>query len=263
MEALLPAALAIAALMIVVWIISLVISDASIVDIAWGFGFVVVAWTVRLTVDGVAARQNLMVALVSIWGLRLAGYLAMRNLGHGEDPRYQAMRRHHGPRFPIVSLLTVFALQGVVMFVVSLPVTLGQAADSPTSLGPLAWIGALVWLVGFGFEAIGDAQMRRFQSDPANNGQVMDRGLWGWTRHPNYFGDATMWFGLWLIALETGWSGVVSVVGPVVMTYFLLNISGKALLERSIGKRRPGYADYVERTSGFFPRPPKQSTTAG
>ncbi len=257
MSALLPAALAIAALMLTVWLISLAIKDASIVDIAWGFGFVVVAWVVRASVDGVPARQNLLVALVTIWGLRLAGYLAVRNLGHGEDPRYQAMRRRHGSRFPLVSLLTVFGLQGVVMFIVSLPVTLGQAADGPESLGPLAWLGVVVWVIGFAFETIGDAQMRRFQSDPANKGQVMDRGLWAWTRHPNYFGDATMWFGLGLITLETGWSGVIALIGPVVMTYFLLNISGKALLERSIGRRRPGYAEYVERTSGFFPLPPK------
>ncbi len=257
MEALLPAALAIAALMLTVWLISLAIKDASIVDIAWGFGFVVVAWVVRLSVDGVSDRQNLIVALVTIWGLRLAGFLARRNLGHGEDQRYQAMRRRHGARFPIVSLLSVFSLQGVVMFVVSMPVMLGQAADSPGSLGPLAWLGTLVWCIGFGFETVGDSQMRRFQSDPTNKGQVMDQGLWGWTRHPNYFGDATMWFGIWLIALETGWPGLIALIGPVLMTYFLLNISGKALLERSIGKRRPGYAEYIERTSGFFPLPPK------
>lgn len=260
MEALLPAATSIAVVMFTAWLVSLAAKDASVVDIVWGLGFVVVAWTVRLTVDGVDARQDLLVALTTIWGLRLAGYLALRNLGHGEDRRYQAMRRKHGARFPIVSLVTVFALQGVIMFVVSLPVQLGQAADEPTSLGVLAWVGMALWAVGMFFEAVGDAQMRRFQADPANKGRVMDRGLWGWTRHPNYFGDSCVWFGIGLVAVETGVGGIVALVGPVVMTYFLINISGKALLERTIGKRRPGYADYVARTSGFVPRPPKPAT---
>lgn len=263
---LLTAALAIAVLMVTVWLISVVMKDASIVDIVWGFGFVVVAWVSLLTnrggdVDGAGpgALQWLSVALVTIWGLRLAGYLAKRNLGHGEDYRYQAMRRRHGERFWWISLFTVFGVQGVIMWIVSLPVQVVHHPDAPRSIGALAIIGALVWLVGFGFEAIGDYQMARFKADPSNKGKVMDQGLWGWTRHPNYFGDACVWWGLGLIALSIGWWGVAALIGPAVMNLFLVRVSGKALLERSMSKRRPGYKDYIERTSGFFPLPPKKA----
>ncbi|MCB0954826.1 MAG: DUF1295 domain-containing protein, partial [Ilumatobacter sp.] len=200
--ALSTAALTVAALMLATWLLSLALKNASIVDIAWGLGFVAVAWAVRARVDGVETRQNLLVVLTSIWGLRLGTYLFIRNHGKGEDYRYRAMRKHWGPRFPIISLLTVFTLQGALMFVVSLGVQLGQAATSP-DLGVLAWIGAAVWAVGLAFEAIGDWQLARFKKDPANAGQVMDRGLWRYTRHPNYFGDACVWWGIALVAAET------------------------------------------------------------
>ena len=186
--AMIAAAIAIVALMLTTWIVSVMIKNASIVDIVWGLGFVVVAWTVRLTVDGDTTRQNLLVVLVTLWGLRLALYLAKRNIGHGEDFRYVLMRRKHGARFPLVSLYTVFAFQGALMWVVSLPVQLGQADDG-APVGPLAVIGAAAWVVGFVFEAVGDAQLARFKKDPANAGKVMDRGLWSLTRHPNYFGE--------------------------------------------------------------------------
>ena len=211
----------------------------------------------RFTVDdGLDARQWLLVVMTTVWGLRLAGYLAWRNLGHGEDYRYRAMRKHWGPRFPIISLLTVFTLQGALMFVVSLGVQLGQAATSP-DLGVLAWIGAAVWAVGLAFEAIGDWQLARFKKDPANAGQVMDRGLWRYTRHPNYFGDACVWWGIALVAAETG-LGRWGLLGAAVMTVLLLRVSGVALLEKSLSKRKPGYAEYVARTSAFVPLPPKR-----
>jgi steroid 5-alpha reductase family enzyme len=249
------AALAVAVLMAATWILSLALRNASIVDVAWGLGFVIVAWAVRLTEDGDASRQNLLVFLVSIWGLRLAGYLFWRNHGKGEDFRYRAMRKHWGSRFPLVSLLTVFTLQGVLMWTVSLGVQLGQVPVDPP-LGPLAVIGIVVWALGLAFESIGDAQLARFKKDAANNGKVMDRGLWRYTRHPNYFGDACVWWGIGIVAAESG-LGAWGLLGSALMTVLLVRVSGVALLERSLSKRKPDYAEYVRRTSSFIPRPPR------
>jgi steroid 5-alpha reductase family enzyme len=249
-------AIAIGVLMVGTWIVSVIVTNASIVDIVWGFGFVLVAWVVRLTVEGDDARQWLLTAMVSVWGLRLAGYLFWRNHGKGEDFRYRAMRKRWGPRFWLISLGTVFALQGVLMWVVSLPVQLGQA-DATPGLGPVAVIGVLVYLIGLFFEVVGDAQLARFKADPANAGTVMDRGLWRYTRHPNYFGDACVWWGIAIVAAETG-TGAWGLVGAVVMTVLLRRVSGVTLLEKSLTKRRAGYAEYVARTSPFVPWPPKR-----
>jgi steroid 5-alpha reductase family enzyme len=248
------AALAIACLMVGTWLLSLALRNASIVDIAWGAGFVVVAWTVRLTAHGNVARQNLLTTLVTIWGLRLAVYLFWRNHGKGEDFRYRAMRKQWGAKFPLVSLVTVFALQGTLMWIVSLGVQTAQARH--TAIGALAYIGIAVWLLGLFFEVVGDAQLARFKANPDNAGKVMDGGLWRYTRHPNYFGDATMWWGIALIALETG-IGALGILGAAVMSFFLVRISGVAMLERSLAKRKPDYAAYMQRTSAFIPRPPK------
>jgi steroid 5-alpha reductase family enzyme len=254
--ALLSAAIAIAVLMLGTWLLSLLLRNASIVDIVWGLGFVVVAWVVRLQGDTETARQWLLVALVTIWGLRLAGYLFWRNHGQPEDYRYRAMRKRWGGRFPLVSLVTVFTLQGVLMWIVSLPVQLGQVPDEP-GLGALAVLGTIVWLVGFAFEAGGDYQLARFKSDPANEGKVMDRGFWRFTRHPNYFGDACAWWGIAIVAAESG-LGAWGIIGAVVMTVLLLRVSGVALLEKSLKKRKPEYQAYIDRTSAFIPFPPKK-----
>jgi steroid 5-alpha reductase family enzyme len=187
--------------------------------------------------------------------LRLAGYLYWRNAGHGEDPRYVAMRRHWGGRFWWVSLLSVFALQGVLMWIVSLPVQLGQAAPGGP-LGVLDVLGVGVWTVGLCFEAVGDWQLARFKADSANAGQVMAQGLWRYTRHPNYFGDFCVWWGIFLVALSTPY-GYLSVIGPAAMSFLLMRVSGVPMLERSIHRRRPGYIEYAEHTSAFFPRPPR------
>ncbi len=252
------AALVIVALMLTTWVVSLVLKNASIVDIIWGFGFVLVAWAVRLRVDdGLAARQNLLVLMTSLWGLRLAGYLFWRNHGKGEDYRYRAMRKHWGPRFPIISLGTVFALQGTLMFVVSLPVQLGQTRDTP-DIGWLAIVGIVLWAVGLFFEWVGDAQLARFKADPSNQGKVMNRGLWKFTRHPNYFGDACVWWGIALVAAETT-VGRWGLIGALVMTILLRRVSGVVLLEKSLSKRKEGYAEYIAATSPFFPRPPKRA----
>jgi steroid 5-alpha reductase family enzyme len=183
-------------------------------------------------------------------------YLFRRNHGKGEDWRYVRMRKKYGAKFPIVSLFTVFLLQAAVMWVVSLPIQFAHGDDSP-SIGPIAVMGLMVWLVGVAFESVGDAQLARFKKNPANAGKVMNTGLWALTRHPNYFGDAVMWWGIAIIAAETG-SGVIGFIGPVVMTFFLMRVSGVPMLEASLVKRREGYAEYVAQTSAFFPRPPKK-----
>jgi steroid 5-alpha reductase family enzyme len=188
--------------------------------------------------------------------LRLSLHLARRNLGKGEDFRYVRMRERFGARFWIVSLFVVFLLQAGLAWTVSLPIQAGQIVGSEQPLGPLDGLGFGVWLVGLVFETVGDGQLARFRADPTNRGRVLDRGLWRYTRHPNYFGDFCVWWGLWLIAVSAGapWS----VIGPLLMSVLLIRVSGKGLLERTIGERRPGYADYVDRTSGFFPLPPKR-----
>ena len=255
-SALLIAATSIAVIMVSTWLLSLVLKNASIVDIVWGLGFAVTSWVLAITVDGNSGRQILLAIMVGIWGVRLGGYLAKRNIGHGEDWRYKAMRKKKGPRFGLISLVTVFGLQGSLMFVVSMPVIFGNGDSSP-GVGPIAVMGILVWAVGLGFEAIGDLQLTRFKKDPNNAGKVMSTGLWSITRHPNYFGDALLWWGIGIVGAETG-SGVIGFVGPLVMTLFLLKVSGVPMMERSLMKRREGYAEYVARTSAFIPRPPKK-----
>ncbi|MBM3666254.1 MAG: DUF1295 domain-containing protein [Actinobacteria bacterium] len=245
------------ALMTALWAPSVALRDSSIVDIFWGSGFVVIAWVGFALGEGSHDRSLLLAALVTVWGLRLSIHLAVRNLGKGEDPRYTRMRRRHGDRWPLRSLFVVFWLQGALMWVVSLPVQVAMSDPTPAGLGALDYAGAALWLVGFAFESIGDRQLARFKADPANRGEVMDRGLWRYTRHPNYFGDFCVWWGIWLVALASG-GAWWTVVGPVVMSLLLIRVSGAALLERSLSDSRPGYADYVARTSGFIPMPPRR-----
>ena len=242
-------------LVTLLWLASVRLEDSSIVDPFWGFGFVVVAWSTGLLAPSQHARGWLLVALVSIWGLRLSGYLFIRNRGKGEDRRYQAMRNKHGARFWWVSLFTVFLLQGVIMWIVSLTFQAGIVSGQEKPLGWIDWLGAIVWAIGLFFEAVGDGQMAIFKSDPDNKGQVMDRGLWRYTRHPNYFGDFCVWWGLYLIALAGG--GWWTVFCPLLMSFLLLKVSGVTLLEKDIGDRRPGYREYVLRTNAFFPGPRK------
>jgi steroid 5-alpha reductase family enzyme len=255
-EAMLVAAITISCVMVATWLVSLVLKNASIVDIVWGLGFVITSWVLAVTIDGDSTRQILLAVMVGLWGLRLGGYLAKRNIGHGEDWRYKAMRKKKGARFGLISLVTVFGLQGVLMWVVSLPVMFGNS-DATPGVGPLAVIGVMVWAVGLSFEAVGDWQLAKFKKDPNNAGKVMQTGLWSLTRHPNYFGDALLWWGIGIVGAETG-TGVVGFIGPVVMTVFLLRVSGVPMLERSLMKRREGYAEYAARTSAFIPRPPKR-----
>jgi steroid 5-alpha reductase family enzyme len=248
-EILVAGAVGIVVLMTATWLVSLVVKDASIVDIVWGLGFVLVAWIAWFSDPDV--RSLLVAVLVTVWGIRLAGYLAWRNLGKGEDFRYQAMRRRYGRRFGLISLVVVFGLQGALMWTVSLPV---QAA-SGGRLSVVDGIGVALWLVGMVFETVGDLQLARFKKDPTNAGKVLDTGLWRYTRHPNYFGDFCVWWGIYLIALAGGawWTAI----GPAIMTALLMRYSGAGLLEKTIGHRRPGYDEYVRSTNAFFPGPPK------
>lgn len=248
---------AVVALFLMLWIVSLIARDASIVDMVWGAGFVVVAWLSYFLGGGAPPRRALMAAMVTLWGLRLSLHLTRRNLGKAEDYRYQAMRKKYGARFPLVSLGTVFMLQAVIMWVVSLPVQAAQVAPEPAALTWLDGAGLAVWAVGLFFEAVGDAQLARFKKDPASAGQVMDRGLWRYTRHPNYFGDFMVWWGIYLVALAT-WTGWWTVIAPALMSFLLMRVSGVPLLEKSLREKRPGYADYIARTSGFFPMPPRR-----
>lgn len=245
------------AAMSALWGLSLALRNASIVDIWWGPGFVLLAGCAAwLGAGGDPGRGALALGCVALWGLRLGAHLAWRNHGQGEDPRYRAMRRHWGERFGLVSLFTVFWLQGALMWFVSLPVQ--AVAVSPGGpLGRLDAFGATLVAIGLFFEAVGDLQLARFRADPVNAGRVMDRGLWRYTRHPNYFGDCCVWWGLYAIAAATP-LGLWTVLSPAAMTFLLLRVSGVALLERSIGKRRPGYADYAARTSAFVPLPPRR-----
>lgn len=239
----------------ILWCVSLVRRDASIVDVFWGLGFVLVAWLSMAISGGSSSRHVVLVALVTLWGLRLSAYLWKRNWGKPEDHRYQSMRKRHGKWFPIVSLVTVFGLQGLVMWVVSLPVQV--AALEAEGWTWTATAGVAVWLVGLFFESVGDYQLARFKADPAHQGQVMDRGLWRYTRHPNYFGDFLVWWGHYLVAADerTWWW---TIAGPVVMSWLLVRVSGVRMLDRSLSQRVGGYREYMRRTSAFFPLPPKR-----
>ncbi|HZO35752.1 MAG TPA: DUF1295 domain-containing protein [Solirubrobacteraceae bacterium] len=253
-ETLITTAVALTVFMLATWTLSVRLRDVSIVDVAWGLGFVIVAVIAFATGDGDHGRRTLMLALTAIWGLRLAASIGRRKLRHsGEDPRYTVMRDRHGRGFVLVSLFTVFLFQGLLVWVVSQAQQGASAQDGP--LNALDWAGMAVWTIGLAFEAIGDEQLARFKGDPANRGTVMDRGLWRYSRHPNYFGEACLWFGFGLIAVAAGaWWGLI---GPLVMTLLLTKVSGKDHLERSL-RKRPGYAGYVRRTSGFVPLPPRR-----
>ena len=259
MSALGLAALVAGVLMAGCWLASLPKRDVSIVDPLWPMVFVAMAWSLWLWSDGAEGdRSVLMLVMVSVWGLRLSAHLTARKWGAPEDFRYQALRRRLQP-FWLWSLLVVFGLQAVLAVVVSLPVQAVLGDSDPSPLRWLDWVGAAVWVVGLAFESVGDEQLRRFKADEANRGKVMDRGLWRYSRHPNYFGDSVVWCGIWVVAVATGawWT----VVGPLLMTILLLRVSGVTVLERSMGERRPGYAEYAARTSAFVPMPPRRTAS--
>lgn len=243
-----------AALALLVWVGSLARQDASLVDRWWSALIAAAALAYAVVLPAAGLRALVMGALLLAWALRLAIYITKRNWGHGEDRRYQAIRARNQPNFALKSLWLVFGLQAVIAWIVAMPFLAGFAVDAP--FGVAGALGAVLAAFGIGFEAIADAQMSRFKADAANLGQVMDRGLWAWSRHPNYFGEACAWWGLWLMALPAG--GAWTIVSPLVMTVLLLKVSGVTLLEADIGERRPAYRDYVRRTSAFVPWWPKR-----
>lgn len=244
--------------MIGVWVISLFKKDASIVDGFWGLGFILVAWMTFGLSEGYLGRKILIAGLTTLWGLRLSAHIFWRSWGKEEDKRYRKWRSEHDEKFWIVSLFKVFGLQGVVLWIVSLVIQVGQLAPTPDSLTWLDFLGTAIWLFGFLFEAIGDWQLLRFKASPQNSGKVMDQGLWGYTRHPNYFGEAVLWWGMFLITLATPGS-FWTIISPLLMTGLLLKVSGVTLLERTMLETRPQYKEYMEHTSAFFPWFPKKS----
>jgi steroid 5-alpha reductase family enzyme len=245
--------------MLPLWLVGLARRDVSLVDAWWGPGFALLAWVDALVAGRGQPRPLAVAVLVTLWGLRLGAYLLWRSRGEPEDPRYASMRRHHGARFAWRSLVTVFGLQGVLQVAVGLPIAVTAVRPGAPELGALDALGAALCAIGLAFESVGDWQLARFRVDAANAGRVMDRGLWAWTRHPNYFGDCLVWWGIFGVALA-GPLGWLSLPGPALMTFLLLRVSGVALLERSIGKRRPGYAEYATRVPAFFPRPPRRTS---
>lgn len=249
-------------MMVVVWALSVRMRDASIVDLIWGPGFAVVGWAAWMVQPDPAVKSGVGVILASIWGLRLGLYLAKRNLGKGEDFRYQSIRKRVGPSFWWSSFFVVFGFQGTLIWIISMPLQLALVEPNLPSAHIWQAVGGLCWAVGIFFEAVGDYQLAQFKADPASKGQVMDRGLWRYTRHPNYFGDALLWWGLYLVSVGEG-APLWTAFAPLLMTFLLLRVSGVALLERTITERRPAYRAYIERTSAFIPWFPKQPKTEG
>jgi steroid 5-alpha reductase family enzyme len=235
-----------------VWMISVKLRDASIADICWGAGFVTLAWLYGLLSATLTPRSWLVVTLITLWGVRLSVHIFRRNHGKGEDPRYRAMRASHGRAFWWRSLFTVFWLQGAILWFVALPVLLAVRAQSPDALTAVDGLGVVLFAIGFGFEVVGDYQLGRFKAKPSNHGQVLDSGLWRYTRHPNYFGDATLWWGLYTIAAAVpgGW---LTLLSPALMTFLLMRVSGVTLLEDGLTASKPGYRAYITRTPAFFP----------
>jgi len=230
----------------------------SVVDTTWGLGFVVVAAVAAVVGDGAGWRRLVLLAVVAVWGLRLAWHMHQRNSGKGEDPRYAAMLEKEEGNPTLVAIRKVYGIQGLSVWFVSLPIQVSAAAGG--GVVAVAVVGLLLWLLGVTFESVGDKQLKDFKADAANKGKVMDRGLWSWTRHPNYFGDSCVWWGIWLVA-ASAWPGVLTILSPVAMTYFLVFATGARLLEKHMAER-PGYDRYQQRTSYFLPRPPKKGVTA-
>jgi len=241
--------LAILVYVTLIWIISLLKKDAGIMDIFWGLGFIVAGYFYLAADYSNAFQPRLLYMLVLLWGLRLSLHIGLRNLGEPEDARYANWRRQYGEKWWWLSYLRVFILQGAVMWIVSLPLLTGLQDKNPLNL--LDWLGLVLFTLGFLFEAIGDWQLKQFKQDPANKGKVMRKGLWAYTRHPNYFGEAVLWWGITLVALE--WHTLWIVISPAIMTWLLIKVSGVAMLDDLLRKTKPEYASYIESTNAFFP----------
>jgi len=236
------------------FVISLIKRRNDVADIAWGIGFVLIAWSAFFLSENLSIRSLLVNILVSLWGLRLAWHIKSRNKGKTEDYRYLAWRKEWAKWFYIRSYFQVYFLQGALLYIIILPV-LFVNKNSGVNLNFIDGLGALVWIVGFFFEVVGDVQLKKFLINPINKGHLMQAGLWKYTRHPNYFGEVTQWWGLWLIAINIS-SGWFSIIGPLTITILILKISGIPLLEKRMAEN-PEFAEYKKRTSIFIPWPPK------
>lgn len=253
----LQALLVIFILVTLLWLLSVVIKNVSIVDLFWGTGFVIVNAVYFLSWGGYYTRNILLLALVSIWGLRLSIYLALRNIGKGEDFRYQEFRRKYGAhRYWWVSYFQTFLLQGALMMFVSLPLLGAHAQTVSNELGWLDYLGIIFFIIGFSFEAGGDLQLAKFKKDPKNKGKVLDRGFWKYTRHPNYFGDSAVWWAFALFSLSAG--SYWTFIGSIAMTLLLVKVSGVALLEKTLKETKPQYREYIQKTNSFIPWFPKK-----
>jgi steroid 5-alpha reductase family enzyme len=249
--------LVIMALMTTLWVVSIIIKNVSIVDLFWGFGFVLTAGFYFLKTDGSESRKIFLLALVAIWGFRLSIYLAFRNLGKGEDFRYRQFRKTYGEqRYWWISFFQTFLLQGILMWLISAPLLGAQFFGSNNPPGIFDYAGIALWLIGFSFEAGGDYQLARFKANPSNKGKVLDMGFWRYTRHPNYFGDSSVWWGYGFFCLAAG--SYLPLLGSVLMTAMIIKVSGVALLEKSLKEQKPEYKEYIEKTSTFLPWFPKK-----
>jgi len=252
------AAAAVLLMMWAVWVASVPLRDVSIVDWFWGPAFALLGWVLLARLPDPSTRGVVLMAAVTLWAVRLARHLFLRSRGSAEDPRYAAMRERGGASYWWISLFKVFLFQGVLVLVIGAPIF--QVVGTPADLAPWGWLDALagiVFVTGLVFEAVGDHQLTLFRDDPANRGKVLDRGLWRYTRHPNYFGDALVWWGVGLFACNTP-SGWLSLFGPAIMTLLLWRVSGASLLESGLKLSRPGYLDYIQRTSEFVPWFPRK-----
>ncbi|HEY5529902.1 MAG TPA: DUF1295 domain-containing protein [Thermoleophilia bacterium] len=238
------------------WLLSLVRKDASVVDPFWGLGFIVAAVSYFLLTHGYAGRRVLVVAMVCVWGVRLAAYIVWRNRGRGEDPRYQAMRAKRPGSFWWYSYFQVFLLQALLLWLVAAPIAAAIGGKADPGFTVLDIVGAVVWFFGLLWEVVGDAQLAHFRREPANKGKVLQSGVWRYTRHPNYFGEALLWWGVWLVAAAA--HGYWSVYGPLLLTLLLLRVSGVTLLEKSLKESKPEYQEYARRTSSFVPWFPRR-----
>jgi len=243
--------------MTAIWILSLVRRNAGIVDAFWGPGFALLAAVLPVMNGEIPWRSLLILAMVAVWAGRLSAHIAVRNWGRPEDWRYRRWREESGRNFWWRSYFKVFLLQSVFLVVVAAPILVSAWSRGPQGLTALDVAGTAVWVVGFLFEAVADAQLARFKRDPGNKGRVMDRGLWRYSRHPNYFGESVLWWGIFLVAASVpmGWAAAI---GPITITFLLLRVSGVRMLERGLRSRRPGYEEYVRRTSSFIPLPPRE-----
>ena len=253
----LQASLIIFVLVTLLWIISVIIKNVSIIDLFWGLGFVTVNLIYFLETGDISVRKILLLVLVSIWGLRLSIYLAWRNIGKGEDFRYRQFRQKYGPqRYWWFSYFQVFLLQGILIMIVSLPLLGANTGTQHENLTWIDYLGIAVWLIGFMFEAGGDYQLARFKSNPQNKGKVLSTGFWKYTRHPNYFGDSAVWWSFAIFSIASG--NYWQIVGSVLMTFLIIKVSGVLLLEKSLDDKKPQYREYIQKTSPFLPWFPKK-----